>query len=184
MPTVRRTRTRAFAPVALGGTAQFMVRNRARRVQSRNVVARLDGADAKLKQEYVVLSAHWDAYGIGRPINGDSIDNGALDDATRVAWLLAQARALRTLSVPPKRTIVFLAVTAEEQGLLGSRWYGQHPLYPLNTTLANINMDAMNSFGRTKSIVSLGVGQTSLETLLEREAAQDGRTVKADPESE
>ena len=180
----RLARTRAFAPVALGGRAEFTVRNRVRRVQSRNVVARLDGADATLKQEYVVLSAHWDAYGIGRPINGDSIYNGALDDATGVAWLLAQARAFRALSVPPKRTIVFLAVTAEEQGLLGSRWYGQHPLYPLDRTLANINMDAMNTFGRTKSIVSLGVGQTSLETLLVREAAKDGRTVKADPESE
>ena len=86
--------------------------------------------------------------------------------------------------VPPKRTIVFLAVTAEEQGLLGSRWYGQHPLYPLNRTLADINMDAMNAYGRTKSIVSLGVGQSSLEALLVREAAKDGRTVKADPESE
>ncbi|MDQ8162031.1 MAG: M28 family peptidase [Gemmatimonadota bacterium] len=180
----RLARTRDFRPVALGGTAEFTVRNAVRRVQSRNVIARLDGSDAALRTEYVVLSAHWDGYGIGRAINGDSIYNGALDDASGVAWLLAQARAFASLAVKPKRTMLFLAVTAEEQGLLGSRWYGQHPLYPLERTLADINMDAMNTFGRTSSIVSLGVGQTSLETLLAQEAAKDGRIVKPDPESE
>ncbi len=180
----RTARTRTFTPVSLGGTAAFTIRNAVRRIESRNVIARLDGSDASLRGEYVVLSAHWDGYGIGRAINGDSIYNGALDDATGVAWLLAQARAFKALPVAPKRTLIFLAVTAEEQGLLGSRWYGQHPLYPLEKTLANINMDAMNAYGRTKSIVSLGVGQTSLEEILAREAAKDGRTVKADPESE
>jgi Zn-dependent M28 family amino/carboxypeptidase len=180
----RTARTRAFRPVTLGSTAAITVHNTVRRMASRNVIARLDGSDPALRNEYVVMSAHWDAFGIGRAINGDSIYNGALDDATGVAWLLAQARAFKALAVAPKRTILFLAVTAEEAGLLGSRWYGANPLYPLNKTLANINMDAMNTFGRTKSIVSLGVGQTSLETLLAREAAKDGRTVKADPESE
>jgi Zn-dependent M28 family amino/carboxypeptidase len=180
----RQARTRAFAPVKLGTTATFTVRNSVRRMQSRNVVARLDGSAPARSREYVVMSAHWDGFGIGRPINGDSIYNGALDDATGVAWLLAQARAFTALRTPPKRTIVFLVVTAEEAGLLGSRWYGAHPLYPLERTLANINMDAMNAFGRTKSIVSLGVGQSSLEDLLSREAARDGRVVKPDPESE
>ncbi len=177
-------RTRAFTPIALGGTAAFTIRNAVRRIESRNVIARLDGSDAALRNEYVVLTAHWDAYGIGRVINGDSIYNGALDDATGVAWLLAEARAFKALDVAPRRTMLFLAVTAEEQGLLGARWYGQHPLYPLTKTLANINMDAMNTYGRTSSIVSLGVGQTSLEDLLVSEAAKDGRIVKADPESE
>ena len=180
----RTARTRAFTPVPLGGTAEFSIRNAMRRIESRNVIARLDGADSTLANEYVVLSAHWDGYGIGRAIDGDSIYNGALDDATGVAWLLAQARAFKALAVAPKRTILFLAVTAEEQGLLGSRWYGQHPLYPLEKTLANINMDAMNTYGRTKSIVSLGVGHTSLEDILAREATKDGRSVKPDPESE
>ncbi len=180
----RAARTRAFRPVTLGSTMSMVVRNTVRRMASRNVVARLDGSDPKLKQEYVVLSAHWDGFGIGRPINGDSIYNGALDDATGVAWLLAQARAFKALAIAPKRTIVFLAVTAEEAGLLGSRWYGANPLYPLNTTLADINMDAMNAYGRTKSIVSLGVGQSSLEDILAREAKKDQRLVKADPESE
>ncbi len=180
----RSARTRAFRPVSLGSTMSITVRNTVRRMASRNVVARLDGSDPTLKHEYVVLSAHWDGFGIGRPINGDSIYNGALDDATGVAWLLAQARAFKALAAAPKRTIVFLAVTAEEAGLLGSRWYGANPLYPLDKTLANINMDAMNAYGRTKSIVSLGVGQSSLENILVREAKKDQRLVKADPESE
>jgi Zn-dependent M28 family amino/carboxypeptidase len=180
----RTARTRAFRPVPLGATASFTVRNAVRRVQSRNVVARLDGSDPRLKTEYVVLSAHWDAYGIGRPIGGDSIYNGALDDASGVAWLLAEARAFRALPVAPRRTLVFLAVTAEEQGLLGSRWYGQHPLYPLDRTLADVNMDAMNPWGRTRGIVSLGHGQSTLEELLAREASKDSRVVRADPESE
>lgn len=180
----RSARTREFRPVPLGGTADLTVRNAVRTVQSRNVVARLDGSDPKLRSEYVVLSAHWDAYGIGRTIGGDSIYNGALDDASGVAWLLAEARAIKSMPTPPRRTLIFLAVTAEEQGLLGSRWYGQHPLYPLERTLADINMDAMNPWGRTRSIVSLGVGQSSLEEVLAREARRDGRAVKADPESE
>ena len=180
----RAARTRAFRPVALRGTAAITVHNTVRRMASRNVVARLDGSDPVLRNEYVVMSAHWDGYGIGRAINGDSIYNGALDDATGVAWLLAQARAFKALPVAPRRTIIFLAVTAEESGLLGSRWYGAHPLYPLTKTLANINMDAMNAYGRTKAIVSLGVGQSSLEDILSREAAKDARVVKPDPESE
>ncbi len=180
----RVARTRAFKPVSLGATASITVRNSVRRVGSRNVAARLDGSDATHKREYVVLSAHWDGFGVGMPINGDSIYNGALDDATGVAWLLAQARAFKALPVAPKRTIVFLVVTAEESGLLGSRWYGLHPLYPLAKTLADINMDAMNAYGRTKSIVSLGVGQSSLEDILVRHAARDARVVKPDPESE
>nr|MBA3671858.1 M28 family peptidase [Gemmatimonadaceae bacterium] len=180
----RAARTRAFRPVSLGGTASFTVRNAVRSVQSRNVVARLDGSDTKLKHEYVVLSAHWDGYGIGRAINGDSIYNGALDDASGAAWLLAEARAFKSLAVAPRRSLLFLAVTAEEAGLLGARWYGQHPLYPLSRTVANVNMDAMNPWGRTKGIVSLGYGRSSLEDVLAREAARDGRVVRADPEPE
>jgi Zn-dependent M28 family amino/carboxypeptidase len=180
----RLARTRAFRPVGIGGTASFIVHNTVRTVQSRNVVALLRGSDPTLSRQYVVLSAHWDAYGIGRAINGDSIYNGALDDASGVAWLLAQAQAFRSLRTPPRRSLVFLAVTAEEQGLLGSRWYGQHPIYPLSATVANINMDAMNTFGRTRAIVSLGYGQSSLEDVLAREAARDGRVVRPDPESE
>ncbi|MES2176323.1 MAG: M28 family peptidase [Gemmatimonadota bacterium] len=180
----RSARTRSFRPVMLGASADFTVRNTVRPVQSRNVIATRPGSDAKLRDQFVLFSAHWDAYGIGRPIGGDSIYNGALDDASGVAWLLATAGAFASLPVAPKRTLVFLAVTAEEQGLLGSSYYAQHPVYPLERTLANINMDIMNPWGRTRSIVSLGYGQSSLEELLAREAALDDRTVKPDPEPE
>ncbi len=180
----RAARTRAFRPVSLGGSARFEVRNAVRRVQSRNVVARLRGSDPKLRDQYVLYTAHWDAYGVGRAVAGDSIYNGALDDASGVAWVLASARAFAALPTPPKRTVVFMAVTGEEQGLLGSSWYGQHPLYPLERTVADVNMDIMNPWGRTRSIVSLGYGQTTLEDVLAREARRDGRTVKPDPEPE
>jgi Zn-dependent M28 family amino/carboxypeptidase len=180
----RAARTRAFRPVPLGGRASFRVRNAVRRVQSRNVVARLDGSDPNVRREYVIYTSHWDAFGIGRAIEGDSIYNGALDNASGVAWMLASARAFRALPRAPRRTILFAAFTAEEQGLLGARYYAQRPLYPLERTLANVNMDIMNPWGRARSIVSLGYGQSTLEELLAREAAADGREVKPDPESE
>jgi Zn-dependent M28 family amino/carboxypeptidase len=180
----RGARTRDFQPVALGATASFTVANAVRRVRSRNVVARLDGSDPALRAEAVLFSSHWDAFGVGRVIAGDSIYNGALDDATGVAWMLAMARAYRALEVAPRRTMLFVAFTGEEQGLLGAKYYAQHPPVPLARTLANINMDAMNPWGRTRSLVSLGFGQTTLEDVLAREAERDGRTVMPDPEPE
>lgn len=180
----RQARTREFRPVAFSGTASFRVQNKTRRVLSRNVIAMLPGSDARVRDEAVLVSSHWDTFGIGRVINGDSIYNGALDDASGVAWMLATAKAVRMLPRAPRRTLVFLSVTAEEQGLLGARFYAQHPVVPVARTLADINMDAMNPFGRTRAIVSLGYGESSLETLLEREAAADGRFVKPDPEPE
>lgn len=180
----RAARTRAFRPVALGGTATFAVRNAVRRVRSRNVVARLDGADPAVRDQYVLYTAHWDAYGVGRPVKGDSIYNGALDDASGVAWVLATARAFRALPRPPRRTLVFAAFTAEEQGLLGARYYAQHPLYPLERTLADVNMDIMNPWGRTRAVVSIGYGLSTLEDVLAREARADGRVVRPDPEPE
>jgi Zn-dependent M28 family amino/carboxypeptidase len=180
----REARTRAFHPVSLGGTVSFAVRNAVRRMRSRNVIARLDGSDPAVRDEYVIHSAHWDAFGVGRPVGGDSIYNGALDDASGVAWVLATARAYRALPRPPRRTTVFLAVTGEEANLLGSSWYAQHPAFPLERTLADVNMDIMNPWGRTRSIVSIGYGMTTLEDVLAREAARDGRAVRPDPESE
>ena len=180
----RAARTREFRPVPLGATASFEVRNAVRRMRSRNVVARLDGSDPAARDEYVLYSAHWDGFGVGRPIGGDSIYNGALDNASGVAWMLATARAFRALPRAPRRTLLFAAFTAEESGLLGARWYAQHPPYPLERTVANVNMDIMNPWGRARSIVSIGYGQTTLEDLLAREAARDGRTVRPDPEPE
>ncbi|HEY0777346.1 MAG TPA: M28 family peptidase [Gemmatirosa sp.] len=180
----RAARTREFHPVALGGTADFTVQNVVRRVQSRNVVARLDGGDPAVRDQYVMYSAHWDGYGIGRPVRGDSIYNGALDDASGVAWVLATAGAFHGLPRPQRRTILFAAFTAEEQGLLGARYYAQHPLYPLERTLADVNMDIMNPWGRTHALVSIGSGLSTLEDLLAREAHDDDRVVRPDPEPE
>ncbi|HEX6748356.1 MAG TPA: M28 family peptidase [Longimicrobium sp.] len=180
----RAAATRAFRPVSLGATASFVVRNAVREVRSRNVVARLDGRDPAARSQYVLYTAHWDHFGIGRTINGDSIYNGALDNAAGLAWLLETARAYRALPTAPRRSIVFLAVTAEEQGLLGARWYAAHPIYPLARTLADINMDIPNPWGRTRSIVSVSHGQTTLEGILAREAARVGRRVVPDPEPE
>ncbi|HST63087.1 MAG TPA: M28 family peptidase, partial [Longimicrobium sp.] len=133
----RAARTREFRPVALGGTATFQVRNTVRRVQSRNVVARIDGSDPSVSDEAVLFTSHWDSFGVGRAINGDSIYNGALDDASGVAWMLSVAGAVKAMGTAPRRTLVFVAFTAEEAGLLGARWYATHPVVPLDKTLAD-----------------------------------------------
>jgi Zn-dependent M28 family amino/carboxypeptidase len=170
--------------VALGAKASFRLSVKSRRVSSRNVVARLEGSDPKLKDEYVVYSAHWDAFGRDEKLDGDRIRNGALDNGSGVAEMLEIARAFTRLPGPPKRSVVFLAVTAEESGLLGAKFYAQNPLYPLESTLADINMDMMNLWGRTRSVVSIGYGNTTLEDLLAEVAAAQGKTVRPDPEPE
>jgi len=180
----RAARTREFRPVPLNFRASFRVRNAVRRVTSHNVVARIEGSDPAVRDEAVLFTSHWDSFGIGRPVDGDSIYNGALDDASGVAWMLSLAGAYRAMDPAPRRTLVFAAFTAEEQGLLGARWYATHPVIPLARTLADINMDAMNPWGRTRSIVSLGAGQSSLEDVLARHAARQGRRVVPDPEPE
>lgn len=180
----RAARTREFRPVTLDARARFRVRNAVRRVNSHNVVARIEGSDPAVRDEGVLFSSHWDSFGIGRTINGDSIYNGALDDASGVAWMLSMAGAFRAMNPAPRRSLVFVSFTAEESGLLGAKWYATHPVIPLGKTLANLNMDAMNPWGRTRSLVSLGYGQSSLEEMLQAHAARQGRRVVPDPEPE
>ena len=136
-----------FQPVPLGMKASIEIHNKLQPIESHNVIAKLTGSDEKLKNQYVVYSAHWDHFGIGPEVNGDKIYHGALDNASGSAALLEIARAYKQLKVPPKRTMLFLSVTAEEQGLLGSRYYAEHPLYPIAPTAADINMDGMNVWG-------------------------------------
>ncbi|HEY6901723.1 MAG TPA: M28 family metallopeptidase [Puia sp.] len=144
--------------------------------KSHNVIARITGS--KYPDEYVIYSAHWDHLGIGKPdAKGDSIYNGAADNASGTAAILEIARALKAGSVKPERTIVFLSVTAEEQGLLGSAYYGQHPVYPLSKTVANLNIDVLNTYGPTKDITYSGKGQSELEDYLAEEAKKQGRYV-------
>jgi Zn-dependent M28 family amino/carboxypeptidase len=176
--------SRDFKPVPLNAQASFTIKNRLREVESHNLVARIEGSDPRLRDEYVIYSAHWDHLGRDESLTGDQIYNGAIDNASGVAWMLEIAEAYKKLRRPPKRTILFLSPTAEEKGLLGARYYAQNPLYPLEQTLADINMDIMNQWGRTRAIVSIGYGNTTLEDLLAEQAATQGRTVKPDPEPE
>jgi len=176
--------TRAFRPVPLGLTASMTIHNTLRRVDSQNVVARLEGGDPAVRDEHVVFTAHWDHFGIGEPIAGDKIYNGARDNATGTAALLETARAFTRLPKPPRRSILFLSVTAEEQGLLGSEYYAAQPLYPLAKTLADINMDALNVSGRTKDLVIIGLGASELDDYARAAAKEQGRTLKPDAEPE
>jgi len=175
--------TRAFKPVPLGVKASMTIHNTVRTIDSRNVVAKLPGRDMH-KDEYVVYTAHWDHFGIGDPIAGDRIYNGAKDNATGTAGLLEVAHAFTRLPTPPKRSILFLAVTAEEQGLLGSQYYSMAPIYPLAKTLANINMDGLNVYGRTKDIILIGLGNSELDDYVKAAAAEQGRVVRGDAEPE
>lgn len=176
--------TREFKPVDLGITAKLTVHNKLRDIDSRNVIAKLPGSDPKLKDHYVIYTAHWDHFGIGPEVNGDKIYHGAADNASGVAALLELARAYKKLPTAPKSTMLFLSVTGEEQGLLGSRYYAEHPLYPLKNTMLDVNMDGMNVLGKTKDIVEIGRGQSNVDQLVDAIAHEQGRVVKTDPEPE
>jgi Zn-dependent M28 family amino/carboxypeptidase len=176
--------TREFRPVPLGLQASAAISNKLRMIQSRNVLAKLDGSDPQLRNEYVVYTAHWDHLGKGAAVNGDDIYNGALDNASGVAQVLEIARAFTAVEPRPKRSIVFLMVGAEEQGLLGAEHYAEQPIYPLAKTLANINIDGVNQWGRTKDVTVIGMGASDLDDYLRDAAATQQRVLRPDPESE
>jgi Zn-dependent M28 family amino/carboxypeptidase len=176
--------TRDFQPVPMGLRVRITIHNHLRTIDSHNVIARLSGSDPKLKDTYVIYTAHWDHFGIGPEVNGDRIYHGAVDNASGTAALVEIARAYKQLRTPPGRSILFLSVTAEEQGLLGSRYYAEHPLYPLARTALDINMDTMNVRGRTRDIVMVGMGNSTLDELVADIARGQSRTVKPDPEPE
>ena len=172
--------TREFKPVALGVTASMTIRNALRTIESANIVAKLEGADPALKDEYVVYTAHWDHFGK----NAEGIFHGARDNASGTAALVEMARALQKASPAPKRSFLFAAVTAEEQGLLGSQYYAVTPIYPLAKTVAEINMDELNVNGRTKDLTLIGYGASDLDDYAREAAGEQGRTVHADAEPE
>jgi Zn-dependent M28 family amino/carboxypeptidase len=166
-----------FKPVTLGAKANFTIKNKLREIKSKNVVAKLEGSDPQLKDEYIVYTAHWDHLGKDPNLKGDQIYNGALDNASGTAGLLELAEAYTKLEQKPKRSILFLAVTAEEKGLLGSKYYAENPLYPLNKTLANINMDVLNAYGPTEDVIVIGYGNSELEDVLAQEAKLQNRRI-------
>jgi Zn-dependent M28 family amino/carboxypeptidase len=176
--------TRDFRPVPLGATFDATARNARREVKSRNVVARVVGSDPALRDEHVVFTAHWDHLGRDKALAGDQIYNGAADNASGTAMLLELARAFAGTRPAPKRSLLFLAVTAEEQGLLGATYYAANPLYPIAKTVANVNMDVVNLWGPTSDVTSVGMGQSTLDDLLVAVAGAKGRTVVPDPEPE
>jgi Zn-dependent M28 family amino/carboxypeptidase len=174
-----------FSPVTLpGAVANFKIENTLRTIDSHNVIAKLDGSDPVQKNEYVIYTAHWDHLGKDPSLKGDQIYNGAADNASGSAGLLEIARAYAKLQPAPKRTMLFLSVTAEEQGLLGSEYYAENPLYPLNKTLADINMDGLNTWGKTKDLVLVGLGNSTLDDVTTDVLKEHGRVVKGDAEPE
>ncbi len=165
--------TKEFKPVPLGIQAVARVTTSIRTLESRNVVARAGSAE-----EHIIFTAHWDHLGIREPVNGDAIYNGAVDNASGTAMLLELAR--RFAAAPAKRTALFIAVTAEEQGLLGSKYYSEHPLYPLKLAVAAINMDGANVNGRTRDVTIVGFGNSDLDEHVKAAAAEQGRRVQGD----
>jgi Zn-dependent M28 family amino/carboxypeptidase len=177
--------TRDFKPVPLGMKASFNIKQKIRSIESQNVIGKLTGSDPVLKNEYVIYGAHWDHLGIDVPVKGDAIYNGAADNSTGTATMIEIARKMKQISPAPKRSILFLAVTAEEQGLLGSQFYSEFPLYPLNKTLANINLDDnLPLYGRTKDIIVVGLGASDLDDYLRAGAQEQGRVLVPDAEPE
>lgn len=176
-----------FSPITLGAKATLNVDNLLRPVASKNVVALLPGSDPKLREEYVVYTAHWDHLGRDPRLPGDQIFNGAADNASGVAQLIEVARAFIALPADqrPKRSLVFLFVTAEEKGLLGSRYYAaKDPLYPLTRTLANINIDGSNMFGPTSDMATIGFGASTIDDVGIAVAAAQGREMKPEARPE
>ncbi len=171
-----------FKPVAFNAKANFDVKITARTIQSHNVVGKIEGSSRK--DEYVIYSAHWDHLGRDTTLKGDQIYNGAIDNASGSSAILEIARAYTKLPAPPARSILFLSVTAEEKGLLGSKYYATHPLYPLAKTAANINIDGFNQWGRTSDFTVIGLGNSTLDDVITGILKSENRTVRPDAEPE
>jgi Zn-dependent M28 family amino/carboxypeptidase len=172
--------TREFKPVPLGVSASMTIQNTLRTLDSQNVMGRIDGADPAHRDEYVVYTAHWDHLGK----SAEGIFHGAVDNASGTAAILEIARAMLKTSPPPQRSVLFVSVTAEEQGLLGAQYYTVMPVYPLTKTLANINIDGINVHGRTKDITLIGYGASDLDDYIRAAASEENRTVRPDAEPE
>ncbi|HEY4086768.1 MAG TPA: M28 family metallopeptidase [Bryobacteraceae bacterium] len=176
---------RDFKPVTLpGAKATFHIENTMRKIQSQNVVGKIEGSDPARANEYVIYTAHWDHLGWDTSLQGDQIYNGAADNASGSAGLLEIARAYTKLYPRPKRSILFLSVTAEEQGLLGAEYYAENPLYDLKYTLADINMDGLNLWGKTRDMVLIGLGNSELDDIAADVLKSHNRVVKGDAEPE
>ena len=172
--------TKDFRPAALNAKANIQIKQQIRAFKSHNVVGKLEGSDPKTRDEYVIYTAHWDHLGRHPELQGDQIFNGAIDNASGVASVIQIAAAFSKVNPPPKRSVLFMATTAEEAGLLGAKFYAEHPLYPLKKTLADINLDSMNVWGKAHDIEDLSLGFSTLDDLLAAAAKRQGRSAIAD----
>src|SRR6266699_3495150 len=176
--------TKDFRPVTLNAKAGIQIKQQIREFKSHNVIGKLEGTDAKLKDEYVIYTAHWDHLGRHPELQGDQIFNGAVDNASGVASVIQIAAAFMKVNPPPKRSVLFMATTAEEAGLLGAKFYAEHPPYLLEKTLADTNIDGVNPWGKTHDIEDLTNGNSALDDLLGQAAARQGRVMKPNSEPE
>lgn len=171
-----------FEPVPMPLNASVSIRNTIRRSESDNVLGRIEGTTRP--DEVIIYTAHWDHLGTDDLVEGDGIYNGAVDNATGTAALIELAEAFGNEATAPERSILFLAVTAEEQGLLGSAYYARHPVVPTRNTVAAINMDALGPYGRTKDVTVVGYGNSELDDYAVEAAAVQGRDIRPDPSPE
>jgi len=176
--------TKEFRPVTLKAKANIDIKQQLRSFKSHNVIGKLEGSDPKLRDEYVIYTAHWDHLGRHSELRGDQISNGAIDNASGVASVIELAAAFTKLNPPPKRSLLFMATTAEEAGLLGAKFYALHPLYPLEKTLADINIDTVNPWGKTRDIEDLSNNNSTLDDLLAAAAKGNGREMKPNSQPE
>ncbi len=171
--------TKDFRPVTLNAKANIQIKQQIREFKSHNIIGGLKGSD-----EYIIYTAHWDHLGRHPELQGDQIFNGAIDNASGVASVMQIAAAFMKLNPPPKRSVLFMATTGEEAGLLGAKFYAEHPLYPLEKTLADINIDGVNPWGKTHDLEDLTNGNSALDDLLGQAAARQGRVMKPNSEPE
>jgi Zn-dependent M28 family amino/carboxypeptidase len=170
--------TKEFRPVPLGATANFQIKQEIRTFQSHNVFGLSEGTDPKVKDELIVYSAHWDHLGKDESLEGDQIYNGAIDNATGIAAIIEIARAHQKLPKGTRRSALFFATTAEESGLLGAKYYGENPLYPLEKTLGNINIDGLPVWGKSRDIEDVSDGNNTMADVLAAAAKRRDRVVK------
>ena len=168
--------TKEFRPVALSAKVNVAIKQQLRSFKSHNVIGKFEGSDPKLKDEYIIYTAHWDHLGRHPELQGDQIFNGAVDNASGDAAVMGLAAAFSKLNPPPKRSVLFMCTTAEEAGLLGANFYAEHPLYPLEKTLADINIDSMNVWGKARDIEDVSFGMSTLDDMLTAAAKRQGRT--------
>ena len=175
------SRNKDFKPTPLDLNVSVSVENNIKKDVSKNVVAMITGSEKK--DEVIIYSAHWDHLGVGKAIDGDSIYNGAIDNASGTAGLLAIAEAFKK-GETTKRSILFIALTGEEQGLLGSAFYAENPIFDPKKSVANINMDALASPGKMKDLTITGFGHSEMDEYAKEEALKQDRYIIPDPEAE